>query len=138
MSGYLSASQAASAYRTAAVTVPPLAAIVMLYDGAITFLQRVVQGVEARRIEEAHNHLLRATAILRGLDHSLDFDRGGELAERLHRTYNSFILAALRSFGRPDARERYRKIIAGLGQMRDAWAGIAGIPAKADSDARAR
>jgi flagellar secretion chaperone FliS len=128
MSGFLSANQAASAYRAVAVTVPPLAAIVMLYDGAITFLQRSAQALEARRIEEAHNHLLRATAILRGLDHNLDFGREGDLAERLHRTYNAFILAALRSFGRPDARERYRRIIAGLAQMRDAWAGIAGIP----------
>jgi len=137
MSGHGIASQAAAnAYRSASLTVPPLTAVVMLYDCAIATLQRSTQAMEARRIEEAHNSLLRATAILRGLDYHLDFDRGGACAERLHTTYNSLILAALRAFGRPDARERYRKIIAGLTELRNAWAAIAGIPTPSGGSVR--
>ena len=76
--------RASQAYRGAAVAVPPLKAMVMLYDGAITFLQKAVDAQAARRFEEGHDHLMRATAILRGLSHNLDFVRGGAVAERLY------------------------------------------------------
>src|SRR6185295_15665245 len=45
--------RANQAYRGAAVAVPPLRAMVMLYDGAITFLQKSVEAQEARRFEES-------------------------------------------------------------------------------------
>jgi flagellar protein FliS len=119
------ASRATQAYRTASVAVPPLKALVMLYDGAILFLQKSIQAAEARRFEESHDHMIRATAILRGLSHNLDFERGGAMAERLHRTYHALIMACLRSFGRPDASVRYHRIIASLAELRDAWKSVA-------------
>jgi flagellar protein FliS len=109
------ASRATQAYRTASVAVPPLKALVMLYDGAILFLQKSIQAAEARRFEESHDHMIRATAIL----------RGGAMAERLHRTYHALIMACLRSFGRPDASVRYHRIIASLAELRDAWKSVA-------------
>lgn len=120
-----SMSQANQAYRSAAVAVPPLKAMIMLHDGAMTFLQKTILAAEARRFEESHGYMMRATAILRGLSHNLDFDRGGALAERLYNTYQALILAALRSFGRPDAAARYNRIIASLGELRDAWKFVA-------------
>ena len=118
---------AAQAYRTASVAVPPLQAMVMLFDGAILSLRKSVQAAEARRFEESHNHLLRATAILRGLSHNLDFSRGGALAERLYQTYHALIMACHSSYGRPDAAARYDRIIASLGELRDAWKHVAAI-----------
>lgn len=117
--------QATQAYRSAAVSVPPLRALVMLYDGAILFLRKSVQAAEARRFEESHDYMIRATAILRGLSHHLDFARGGQVAERLHQTYHALIMACLTSFGRPDAALRYHRIIASLVELRDAWAYVA-------------
>ncbi|QPF83134.1 flagellar protein FliS [Bradyrhizobium genosp. L] len=113
--------QANNAYRSAAVAVPPLKAVVMLCDGAITLLQKALEAHEAKRFEEGHNYLTRATAILRGLSHHLDFNRGGAMAERLYRTYNSLIMACLRSYGQPHAKESFRRIIASLTELRDAW-----------------
>jgi flagellar secretion chaperone FliS len=113
--------RANQAYRSAAVAVPPLKAMVMLYDGAITLLQKALEAQEARRFEEGHTYLMRATAILRGLSHNLDFTGGGAMAERLYQTYNALILACLRSYGRPQAKESFRRIIAGLTELRDAW-----------------
>jgi flagellar secretion chaperone FliS len=110
-----------NAYRTASVAVPPLKAVVVLFDGAITLLQRAQEAHEARRIEEGHAYLTRATAILRGLSHNLDFTRGGGLADRLYKTYNALIIACLRAYGRPHARENFRRIIASLTELRDAW-----------------
>src|SRR5665647_481605 len=108
--------QATQAYRSASVAVPPLKALIMLYDGTIMFLQKTITASEARRFEESHQHMIRATAILRGLSHGLDFDRGGAMAEQLHLTYHALILACLRSFGRRDAPECYRRIIASLAE----------------------
>lgn len=113
--------QANNAYRSAAVAVPPLKAVVMLCDGAITLLQKAQEAHEAKRFEEGHNHLIKATAILRGLSHHLDCNRGGAMADRLYRTYNSLIVACLRSYGRPHAKESFRRIIASLTELRDAW-----------------
>lgn len=113
--------RANQAYRGAAVTVPPLRAMILLYGGAITFLQRSLEAQEARRFEEGHECLMRATAILRGLSHNLDFARGGAVAEHLYQTYNALILACLRSYGRPHARESFKRIIASLSDLREAW-----------------
>ena len=125
-----SAYRATQAYRSASVAVPPLKALIMLFDGSIMFLQKTIEASEARRFEEAHDHMIRATAILRGLSHGLDFDRGGAVAERLHKTYHALILASLRSFGRPDARQCYGRIIASLTELRDAWNFVAAETAK--------
>jgi flagellar protein FliS len=116
---------AAQAYRTASVAVPPLQAVVMLLDGAILFLRKSLYASEQSRFEESHNYLLRATAILRGLSHNLDFDRGGALSDRLYRTYHSLIVACHASYGRRDAQARYNRIIASLGELRDAWKQVA-------------
>lgn len=134
--------RANQAYRGAAVAVPPLRAMVMLYGGAITFLQKSVEAQEARRFEEGHEYLMRATAILRGLSHNLDFVRGGAVAEHLYQTYNSLILACLRSYGKPRARENFRRIIASLSELRGAWeyvdANLPKAPRPVQGDSAAR
>ncbi|EJN14880.1 flagellin-specific chaperone FliS [Bradyrhizobium sp. YR681] len=112
------------AYRGTATTVPPLKAVSMLLGGTITFLQKSLAAQEARRFEEGHDYLVRATAILRGLSHNLDFARGGAVAERLFQTYNTLILASHKAYGRPHARESYRRIIAGLTELREAWESV--------------
>jgi len=109
------------AYRGAATSVPPLKAISMLLGGAITFLQKSLVAQEARRFEEGHEYLMKATAILRGLGHNLDFAKGGDVAERLFQTYNAMILACLKAYGRAHARESFGRIIAGLTELREAW-----------------
>ncbi|KZD25122.1 flagellar protein FliS [Tardiphaga robiniae] len=122
--------QAAQAYRQAAVAVPPLRAVVMMIDGAITALQKSVAASEDKKFEESHDLMIRATAILRGLSHNLNFDRGGEVAEGLHATYHTLIMACLRSFGQPNAAQCYGRIIASLTELRDAWVVVARSTAK--------
>jgi flagellar protein FliS len=125
MSGSYSAYQVAQAYRSASIAVSPLTGVVMLLDGAIVFLKKSIEASRVKRIEESHNHMVRATAILRGLQHHLNVEKGGAVADRLGRTYNSLILACLRSFGTPDAEPRYRRIIGSLMELREAWSVVA-------------
>ena len=120
--------RAAQAYQRAATTVPPLTAVVMLYDGAILSIKRAAAAVEAERFEESFGQLTRATTILNGLAVELDLGAGGGLAERLKTTYLRNTLALLRSVGKPDAAARFRRVAGGLADLRDAWATIAGLP----------
>jgi flagellar secretion chaperone FliS len=115
------AHRANQAYRGAAVTVPPLRAVIMLLNSAISSLQKSLLAQEAKHFEEGFQQLTRATAILRGLSYHLDFERSGALAEQLFKTYNSLIMACLRSYGKPQADQHYRRIIASLSELREAW-----------------
>ena len=116
--------------KIATQTAPPGQLVLMLYDGAIMFLQKAIEAAKARRFEESHDCMIRATAILRGLSHNLDFDRGGAVAERLYKTYHALIMACLRSFGRPDASVCFDRIIASLTELRDAWKFVAATTAR--------
>lgn len=115
---------ASQAYRGAAVAVPPLRAVIMLLNGAMSYLQKSLQAQEARRFEEGHAHLTRATAILRGLSLHLDSMRGGAVANQLFGTYNALIVAALRAYGRPHMRENFQRITESLLELREAWEAV--------------
>jgi len=118
------AQRASQAYRGAAVAVPPLRAVIMLLNGAITSLQKSLQAQEARCFEEGYVHLTRATSILRGLSLHLDQARGGAVADRLFETYNALIVAALRAYGRPHMRENFQRIVTSLSELREAWEAV--------------
>src|SRR5262249_43013342 len=119
------------AYRGAATSAPPLRAVIMLLNGAINSLQKSLLAQEAKRFEDGFNDLTRATAILRGLSYHLDTARGSALSEQLFTTYNSLILACLRCYGRPQAAQHYRRIIASLTDLREAWEFVERSAAKA-------
>jgi flagellar protein FliS len=53
------------------------------------------------------------------------------MADRLFRTYNALIMACLRSYGRPQAKENFRRIIASLTELRDAWKFVEATAGKA-------
>lgn len=129
------AQRANQAYRGAAVTVPPLKAVVLLHNGAITLLRQALELHKARRYEAGHDCLMRATAILRGLSHHLDARRGGQMGARLYGTYSALILAALRAYGRAGADDNIQRIIAGIDELREAWEYVAATKAAAPNQA---
>lgn len=61
--------------------------LIMLYEGAIRFLNQAVPAMAEGRFEAAHGHLLRAQDILAELMATLDFKVGGEIARNLYRLY---------------------------------------------------
>jgi len=92
------AQRASQAYRGAAVAVPPLRAVILLLNGAISSLQKCLQAQEARCFEEGHAHLTRATAILRGLSLHLDPVRVGMLLSAFFWTYSLVQLCGLAGY----------------------------------------
>jgi flagellar biosynthetic protein FliS len=72
---------------TAVETASPARLIVMLYDGAIRFINEAAHAMRQRDYEAQNAKLQRAQKILAELISSLDFDKGGEIAENLFRLY---------------------------------------------------
>ncbi|WP_162901637.1 flagellar export chaperone FliS [Breoghania sp. L-A4] len=123
---------AISAYRQAATAVPPVTAVVRLYDEAINAIHRTIKAHEAGRFDEAYANVQHAVAILRGLRQALDLERSGLVGRQLNQMYSSNILALTNSIGKANAAARLRKLIEGLIDVRDAWASMTPIKPRAE------
>ena len=78
----------AFAYRQSATNgASPVGLILMLYEGAVTFLNRAIQAIEASHPEQRATHLNRALNVLGYLQSLLNFEQGGEVATQLDRFY---------------------------------------------------
>jgi flagellar protein FliS len=112
-------------YRTIATqTAPPGQLVLMLYDGAIRFLERALAGFEYEDPlefnETINNNIIRAQDILSELNNSLDLHQGGELAATLRRLYGYMNRQLLHSNLRKSP-EGVRDTIKRLSVLRDAW-----------------
>ena len=78
----------------ATLTAPPGRIVLMLYDGALAFLDRSRSGFTLKDPAQFNmtvsNNLLRAQDMIRELRQSLDTEKGGELAATLNRLYEYF------------------------------------------------
>jgi flagellar protein FliS len=59
----------------------------MLYDGTIAAMQRAVTAIESHDIAKKCTHLNRALAIISQLEGTLNFEKGGEVAQTLKSLY---------------------------------------------------
>lgn len=109
---------------TAVETASPARLIVMLYDGAIRFINEAVEAMRRRDYETQNARLQRAQKILAELISSLDFDKGGEIAENLFRLY-TYMYNQLVEANIQDSIERLEHVIDLLSDLREAWDTIA-------------
>ena len=72
-------------------TAPPGKLVLMLYDGALKFLDLAILGFNSEdpldRNEKIHNNVVKTQNILHELNATLDFEKGGELAQTLRDLY---------------------------------------------------
>lgn len=61
----------------------PLELVVMLYDGALTFLHQAREAIERGDIAARRDASSRAIAIISELQSTLNMEQGGEIAQRL-------------------------------------------------------
>ncbi len=80
--------KAANAYmQTHVTTTTPGHLVVLLYDGAITFLEQAKEEIQARNYAKKGILISQALDIIAELDGSLNTDKGGEIAQNLHKLY---------------------------------------------------
>jgi flagellar secretion chaperone FliS len=102
----------------------PVELVVMLYDGALRFLGQARDAMAAGDMVAKRHALSRGLAIVQELQHMLNMDAGGEVAQRLDGLY-TYILGRCyeaNSQRDPAGLEEALKL---LTPLRDAWASVA-------------
>ncbi len=116
-----SAPKALASYgRIANSETNPLKQIVMLYDGAIKFLNMTAADIEANDLPAKAEHSNRALDIINYLHSILDYEKGGSVAESLDKLYRSVMVLVLRASGELDPK-LMRRAAELLSPVRDAW-----------------
>jgi len=107
------------------LTAPPERLVVMLYDGAIRFLKQAAVAERSGQQQMFLDRLRRAEAIIDELTVTLDHDRGGVIASRLHGIY-TFSRRQLLDAWRDGDADKIDEVSGMLSELRDAWAEIEG------------
>jgi flagellar secretion chaperone FliS len=108
------------AYAAATQTVAKTKQIVLLYDGAIRYVQQAKEAIREKRFEDRYNLLLKAAEIISGLQGCLDFENGKEVARVLYHFYSS-IESRMFSIHHNNSMDTCDELVAELKQMRDIW-----------------
>lgn len=111
------------AYSRANHTVSKTRQVVMLYDGAIRFLQQAAEAIERKDYETRYNKLTRVADIIVGLQSCLDFDVGGPSAKGLFDFYGAIDMKIF-ALHRSNDLKACEALIAELKEMRDVWDSI--------------
>lgn len=114
-------------FQTQTVTSSQGEMLLMLYEGAIKFLNRAKEKIGERDFAAKGIAISKAIAIISELDASLNAEKGGELAGNLHRLYgfcNSRLLDANLKMHIPFIDE----VISILEGLRSAYAAIINTP----------
>ena len=117
---YKTSTGIASYGRVANTETNPLKQIVMLYDGAIKFLNLSASDIEAGDFAAKGDHTNRALDIVSYLQSILDLENGGDVAVSLDNLYRSVRILIMRASAVPDA-GLMRRAAEILMPMRDAW-----------------
>lgn len=100
-------------------TASPARLILMLYDGAIRFMNHGKMALEQRDIEEANRSIGKAQAILTELMASLRLETG-PMAQNLYRIYDFLRLHLASALAKADPRVVQQSIDL-LAPIREAW-----------------
>ena len=96
--------------------------ILLLYDGAMSFLGQARKCIIDGNIEGSYNFLVKARKIINELMMSLDVDAGGELATNLFRLY-WYMVEKILVANFEKSVEPIDEVVSLLKGLRDAWAG---------------
>jgi flagellar protein FliS len=107
--------------QTAIQTAPPEQLVVMLYDGAVRFLEQAKQALQDGK--DANEPLGRAQDIIVELASSIN-RAAGEVADNLARLYDFWIHWLLQAQIRRDP-AKVEEVLGMVRELREAWATIA-------------
>ncbi len=131
-----------ASYRSVATrTASPGQLVLMLFDGAIRFLENSLTGFGLEDLAESYqlisNNVLRAQAIIHELNMSLDLEQGGQVAATLRQLYNYFD-RRLDESNLKKIPEGIEEVLKRMIVLRDAWAQMLQGKTLAEVEASAR
>jgi flagellar protein FliS len=114
-------------YQTQIQSRSPLELVVMLYDGALRFLQQTVDAMQRGDLVAKREALSRSLAIVTELHGMLDLEQGGEVAASLDSLYTYMIerITTANQQRDPAPVVEVMRLMTGL---REAWSQIAQAP----------
>jgi flagellar protein FliS len=105
--------------------------IVMLYDGAIKFLNIAIENMNPKTYDIANNNIIKAQDIITELLLSLNMQEGGEISQNLFNIYMYFKKTLLEANIQKNA-EIIKGVLKLLKELRDAWDKISANESTAD------
>lgn len=123
----VSARGAEAYYQTHIQSRSPLELVVMLYDGAIRFLNQTTEAMERGDLVAKRDAMSRSMAILAELQGMLDHEQGGEVAASLDSLY-AYMIERLTAANAERDPKPIAEVVRLLSGLRDAWSQIAQQP----------
>jgi flagellar protein FliS len=118
------ASQAGNYRELEVLSASPERLVVLLFEHLVVQLERARIATERQNLEAQVTALSKARAIVGELLATLDFEQGGELADRLGAIYQ-YLLLELVDVGRRGDTELMRRLAGIATELRDGFAGAA-------------
>ena len=101
-------------------TAPKEQILLMLYDGAVRFLNQAKAGFAEKNIEKIHNNIVKVQNIITDFESTLDMKTGGEFAQNLFALYeyinNQLLLANIKK-----REECLDEALKHMTELRDTW-----------------
>ena len=97
--------------------------IVMLYDGAVKFLNQALTEMEAGNFDKKGEYINKAIDIIHELNVCLDMEAGGEMAKNLRSLYMFMIRHLAEANMQRDA-QRVREVASLLSDLNEGWKAI--------------
>lgn len=111
-------------YRKNAVNgASPVQLVIMLYDGALRFMEAGKAGILAKDLDRQNHNLQRAQRIVLELMATLNAESGGEIAQNLMALY-AFVLEQLIEANVNDSTEPIEVAMRTMSGLRESWVAI--------------
>jgi flagellar protein FliS len=121
----VNAAYAHNAYTQTKITTAynPVELIVMLYDGAIDFLDKAATAINMKEVPIKIKYIDKAMAIIEELLNALNLEVGGEIALNLQSLYLHMMKELVLANAKNDG-NRVKHVIGLLRELREAWVQI--------------
>ncbi|WP_333653745.1 flagellar export chaperone FliS [Dissulfurispira sp.] len=121
----VNAAYARNAYTQTKVTTTynPVELVIMLYDGAIDFLDKAATAMNMREVPIKIKYIDKAIAIIEELLNALNLEVGGEIALNLQNLYLHMMRELVLANAKNDG-NRVKHVIGLLRELREAWVRI--------------
>jgi len=104
-------------------TASPLKQVILLYEKAVLTLKQVKEDIKNNDLRSKIEHISKITDIIKALDASLDFEKGGDIAKNLHNLYD-FIDRSLVTVHAKNDTVLVDDLIEILENLKEGWEGI--------------
>lgn len=101
-------------------TATPEQVLILLYDGAIQYLNRAKVAIEQANDEQYHSNILSCQKIILEFMNTLDMELGGSLAQNLYRLYD-YLYNTLVKAGLSKNIDNINEVLRHLTSLRETW-----------------